>query len=426
MTEQFLQYLWHYQLYNPQSLYLANNEKVEIVHAGEQNTDAGPDFTNVKLKMDGILWVGNAEVHINSSDWFRHGHHKDKAYDNVIIQIVINHDAEIQRTNGEPIPTLKLEVDPGYYATYERLINSREWIACANEIRHVHSVVISSWLVKLMIERLENKAARIEARLENNRNNWEETFYQSLAENFGFKLNAQPFEMLAKSLPLRYLAKHKDNLLQLEAMLFGQAGMLQDEAGNEPYYQQLQKEYTILQKKFNLEPIQPHLWKFLRLRPTNFPTIRIAQFAALIHESSGLFAKVLEVEDCKAIQHMLTVSASAFWNDHYTFAKPTAKSKTKNLGKTAIHILLINTIIPFLFVYGKKKNIQLYKDRAIAFLEQLPPEKNHIIRRWIETGITPENALHSQALLQLKNSYCHYKNCLDCGIGNQLIKQHKA
>ncbi len=423
MNENFLQYVWKYGLFDSSSTVLDNGEEIEIISPGEHNTNAGPDFTNVKIKIGKVLWAGNVEIHVNSSDWEKHGHHHDKAYDNVIIQVVANHDKPVKRTNGEPIPTITLKYNPKYYNNYSDLINSRNWISCEHKINDVNSFIIRYWLEKLMIERLEVKAGEITRYFKQNKNNWEETFYQRVGNNFGFKLNAQPFEMLVKSIPLNCLAKHKNNLLQIEALLFGQSGMLNDLEHEDDYINILKREYAFLQKKFNLKPVEKHLWKFLRLRPSNFPTIRIAQFASLIYSSSKLFSKILEANNVEEIKKLLSVTASSYWDVHYTFGKPSAK-RVKKLGDAGINILLINTIIPFLFVYGKVKNNQMYKDRALKFLEHVKAEQNHIIKGWKELGIIPENALQSQALLQLKNVYCDPKKCLDCQIGNQLISKH--
>jgi hypothetical protein len=275
-------------------------------------------------------------------------------------------------------------------------------------------------LEKLGIERLEEKSERINRLLEQTNNSWENAFYIQLARNFGFKLNSDPFELLAKSLPILCLAKHKDNLFQIEALLFGQAGYLNDDHGDE-YYNCLKKEYIYLQKKYKLVPLEKHLWKFLRSRPGNFPTIRIAQFAKLIFSSSSLFSKLLETKTIKACYDLLIVNPSDYWENHYIFNKESIK-KTKSIGKTAIDIILINTIIPFLFIYGKAKDLPELQERALNLLESIKPEKNSIIEKWSELGVKEENAFYTQALIQLKNNYCDSKKCLNCQIGNNIIR----
>jgi len=423
MREEFLHYIWKYKLFNNKDLKTQNQEKLEILNQGIHNTDAGPDFFNAKIKINNTIWAGNIEIHINSSDWYKHNHQSDKAYGNVILQVVFNNDKDVLRTDGQIIPTLIVEFNNELLNNYESLIKNESWIPCQNEINKVDSFTIHNWLEKLAIERLEEKSERIYKLLEQTNNSWENAFYIQLASNFGFKLNSMPFELLAKSLPLNYLAKHKDNLFQIEALLFGQAGFLNGESGDE-YFNQLQKEYAYLKKKFKLEPIENHLWKFLRSRPGNFPTIRIAQYSKLIYSSTSLFSKILEAKTIHNLYRLFIVNPSEYWENHYVFNKESVK-KRKSLGKSAVDIILINTIIPFLFIYGDSKGKPEYKTRAIEFLETMKPEKNSIVAKWNELGIGSENAFHSQALIQLKNKYCNHKKCLNCQIGNCIIRKRK-
>ncbi len=423
MKEEFLHYIWKYKLYQNSDLRSTNNENIEILSQGAHNYDSGPDFFNAKIKIGNTVWAGNVEIHINSSDWYAHNHHTNKAYDNVILQVVQNDDKKISRTDGQTIPTLELRFDQSLLKNYDSLISKETWISCQEDINSVDSFTIQNWIEKLTVERLEEKSVRIEHLLKQTKNSWEEAFYIQIARNFGFKLNSDPFEQLAKSLPLIYLAKHKENLLQIEALLFGQAGFLEEESGDE-YFEMLKKEYEFLKNKFKLKPIQKHLWKFLRSRPGNFPTIRLAQFAKLIYKSSALFSKILEIKAVKDFYELLQVSPSEYWKTHYQFNKESVK-KIKGIGKSGIDIILINTIIPFLFVYGKSKGLLELQDRAIEFLEYMKAEKNSIISRWNELGIKTANAFETQALIQLKNKYCNHKKCLNCRIGNNLIRGKK-
>ena len=272
-----------------------------------------------------------------------------------------------------------------------------------------------------MIERLENKTEEIVSRLKQNNNDWNETFYQLLARMFGFKVNAIPFELLAKSLPIQILAKHKNNLFQIEALLFGNSGLLNQQLLGDDYYLQLREEYSFLYKKYQLKAIEGHLWKFMRLRPANFPTVRISQLAALIHQSQGLFSKIIEIEKLDELKALFKIKASEYWEQHYNFNKTSKKSSKKELGETASNLLIINVVIPFLFVYGEKQNKHFLKNRALDFLEQLPAENNSIIKRWSDMGIQARSAFESQALLQLKNCYCETKKCLNCHIGAKLV-----
>jgi len=424
MTEDFLQYIWRYGLFNKESLTTTGNEKIEILSLGELNTNAGPDFFNAKIKIDDTTWAGNVEIHLNASDWLLHQHQKDKAYNNVILHVVYNADQQILRQNKTIVPCLELKFDHRLFDNYAELQKNNSPIACNKEIKQVDTFVIEHWLNSLMVERLENKSQSISDILLQNKNNWEETFYRILSRNFGFNLNAEPFEILARSLPLNYLAKHKNNLLQIEALLFGQAGFLAEPLDDE-YYQKLQKEYIFLKQKFNLIEGEKHLWKFLRLRPSNFPTIRIAQFAKLIHQSSGLFSKILETNNIEELYQFFDVSASSYWNEHFVFGK-TSKKSNKNLGKTAADIILINTIIPFLFLYGKNKDQQDLMDKALGFLDKIKAENNAIINQWKDLNMNITSAFYSQAYIQLRKNYCNTKKCLHCMIGNKIIVNDKT
>jgi len=420
MKEEFLQFIWKYKLYNKTGLQSTNNDGIEVLNEGSQNLDSGPDFFNAKIKIKDTVWAGNVEIHINSSDWYTHKHHQDKAYDNVILQVVYNHDREVFRTNGQLIPTLELRFDQNLLSNYDSLLSEETWIPCQEEVNRVDSFTMANWLEKLTIERLQEKSIKINEQLDQTNNSWEESFYIQVARNFGFKLNADPFEQLAKSLPLKTLAKHKNNLFQIEALLYGQAGFLMEESGD-AYYLRLKKEYIYLKRKFDLKPIEKHTWKFLRSRPGNFPTIRIAQFSSLIHNSTALFSKVMDTSTMKEFFNLFKLKPSEYWETHYQFNKESVK-KEKPIGKSAIDILLINTIIPFLFVYGKSKGLPKLQEKAIQLLEEIKPEKNTIISKWDELGLKASNAFETQALIQLKNKYCSHKKCLNCRIGNLIIR----
>jgi hypothetical protein len=422
MTEEFLHYLWKFRLFDQLNLKTTSGESIEVVKTGDHNFDAGPDFFNAKIKVADTLWAGNVEVHIHSADWQKHFHQKDKAYDNIILHVVLNADKQLYRKSGEAVPTIELKdrINEKIHQKYLDFKQSKDWIPCKKQLLTVPQLIINGTLDRLLLERLERKASSINDGLNLNNTNWEETFYQHLARNFGFKTNAVPFELLAKSLPSLILSKHKNSLLQIEAMLFGQAGML-DQHFEDKYPQQLQNEYAFLKQKFKLQPIDSHLWKFLRLRPLNFPTIRIAQFACLIFNSSHLFSKIIETERYDDLKNFMEVNVSEYWKTHYTFDKQT-KFKTKQLGGDAINNIIINTIVPFLFVYGKQKGREEYTDRSLKFLEQTDGERNSIIKKWDSLGLNVKTAYATQALLQLKNEYCDHKKCLSCQAGNYLLK----
>ena len=375
MTEEFLHYIWKLKLFNTLNLQTTSRETLEVVNSGTHNTDSGPDFFNARLKLNSIVWAGNIEVHLKSSDWAKHQHQFDKAYDNIILHVVYSADIPLYRSSGELIPTLELKdkIAQKHYEQYLQFKESKDWIPCEKQISKVSSLVINTTIDRLVLERLERKTVSIVNDLKLNNNNWEEIFYQHLARNFGFKVNAVPFEMLAKSLPHTTLAKHKNSIPQLEALLFGQAGFL-DKHVEDDYLRTLQNEYIFLKHKFKLTPIDAHLWKFLRLRPVNFPTIRLAQFANLIFNAVSLFSKMIESDTIESLKMLIDADVSEYWKEHYVFDKK-SKHKTKHLGEESINNIIINTIVPFLFIYGKHKNDEKYIDRALRFLEQIQGEK---------------------------------------------------
>jgi len=422
IPEEFLQYIWENRLFSDENLQTTNGEKLEIINVGRRNTDSGPDFFNARIKIDDTIWVGNIEIHKNSSDWIRHKHQADKAYNSVILHVVEINDLPIMRSISEEIPTLILKYPVQLKTNYQNLLDSKTWIACQNQFHKIDPIILQLGFNRLMIERLEDKTSEILARLQANNNDWNATFYQMLARMFGFKVNAVPFELLAKSLPLEVLAKHKNNLFQLESLLFGNSGLLNDQLLGDDYYLNLRNEYSFLYKKYQLKGIESHLWKFMRLRPGNFPTIRISQFAALIHRSHGMFSKITEIANLDELKQLFKVEASEYWKLHYSFNKQTSRNWVKELGANSINTLIINVVIPFLFVYGEKQNKEHLKNRSLEFLEQLPAEGNSIIERWGEMGVVARSSFESQALLQLKNRYCERKKCLNCQIGVKLVK----
>ncbi len=426
IPEEFLQYIWENRLFSVDNLQTVNGEPLEIINAGKRNTDSGPDFFNAKIKIDDTIWVGNIEIHKNASDWNKHNHQSNKAYNNVILHVVENSDQPVLRDNLEEIPTLIFKYPQQLKTNYQNLLNAKTWIACENQFHKIDPIILQLGFNRLMIERLENKTDEILSRLQHNNNDWNTTFYQTLARMFGFKVNAVPFELLAKSLPLEVLAKHKSSLFQIEALLFGNSGLLNDQLLGDEYYLNLRNEYSFLYKKYQLKGIESHLWKFMRLRPGNFPTVRISQFAALIHRSHGLFSKIIEIEDLNILKKLFKVEASEYWNSHYSFNKKSTRNSIKELGETSVDMLIINVVIPFLFVYGEKQNKEFLKNRALEFLEQLPSEQNSIIEKWGKLGVNARSAFESQALLQLKNKFCERKKCLNCQIGVKLVKSTES
>ena len=421
MREDFLHYLWRLRRFDTHGLKTTAGESIEILDTGVHNTHAGPDFQNAKLRIGDWVWGGCVEMHVKASEWRLHKHQDDPAYNNVILHVVYEADVPAERVSGQfPCLELKRYVPEGVYQRYWGLLHNEYWIPCQHQFFAVPDIVKNSWLDRLTVERLEGRTAEIEEALERNRNNWEETFYQFLARRFGAKINAEPFDWLARSTPNLVLSKHRNNLMQLEALLFGQAGMLEHVFTDE-YPKGLQKEYGFLKHKHQLEAINPAAWKFLRLRPANFPTVRIAQLATLAHQSIHLFSKILEIETVQDIEDLLEVNVGDYWLTHYVFEKESVK-RNKSLGQNAIHILIINTIAPFLFLYGKLKGEGRFKDKALELLEGLPPEDNYIIKGWVKMGVEPDSAYRTQGLLQLKNLYCDKKRCLECAVGSVVLK----
>lgn len=421
MTEEFLWHIWKFRLFDNNDLKTTDGESIQILKVGEHNSDSGPDFFNARIKVAGTEWAGNVEIHTNASDWHKHKHTTDKAYDNIILHVVHEADEKLFRKNGEEIPTLELKdrIPQNVYGKYLQFKSSKDWIPCEKQISSVDKFTLNNWLDRLLVERLERKSKAITDSLKQNKNNWEETFYQMLARNFGQKINSEPFELLAKSLPVSVLAKQKNNLLQIEALLFGVAGLLEKDFKDD-YPKELQKEFKFLKSKFKLKLIDSSLWKFMRLHPPNFPTIRISQFANLIYKSSHLFSKILEATSVKQIISLLGTETSEYWQTHYRFDKLSSKRK-KKLGDDSISTIVINTIVPFLFVYGKEKGEEKFCDNALLFLEKISAENNSIISKWKSIGVPAKSSYETQAMLQLKNEYCSKKKCLQCGIGAKLL-----
>lgn len=419
MKESILHYVWQQKLFTPYLLRTTEGETVEVIDVGKPNTDAGPDFFNAKIKVGDTLWAGNVEIHTRSSDWNKHNHQTDKNYDSVILHVVKHADSQVFRFDGERIPQLELKYPVSIELNYERLISEQKWISCADKIGSIPGIFIRSWKTALLTERLEQKMHAIEQLLTESNNHWEEAFYVTLARSFGFGTNSDAFELLAKSLPLSVLGKHKNDLFQIEALLFGQAGFLNSEM-NDEYMQKLLKEYEFLKVKYNLCGIPKEHWKMLRLRPDNFPHVRIAQFAALIHNSSKLFSRIVEQPETDYLRQQLACQPSDYWKTHYLFGNESTR-KSKKLGSASVNSILINTVVPFLFCYAHQKGNQTLKDKAIMLLEELPAERNTIVTGWSQLGISVESAFDSQALLQLKKQYCDDKKCLRCRIGHKVL-----
>lgn len=412
MQENFLHYLFEQKL--------IKNTEFEIISSGQKNLDAGPDFFNAKIKIDDTIWAGNVEIHINASDWIKHKHNKDKAYDNIILHLVFNNDVELFSTHGTLIPTFKILFDQQLLENYEALLSSKTWVHCQEKLFKVDLFTKINYTESLAIERLERKSLYFEQLLAFNQNDWENAFFQAIAKGFGSRLNQVAFELLAKSLPLKILLKHKTSLRQIEALLFGQAGFLNQGIVEDNYFNDLKKEYLFLQKKYNLEPIRFELWKFSKIRPYNFPSIKIALFSQYLYQNQAYLSSISECKSIQEVQDIFNVKASSYWDNHYNFGKK-SKALNKSMSAHSIEHLLINTIIPFLFMYTSKMQLSHLQEQYLEWLMQITAEKNNITKEWEKLGFENKNALQSQGLIELKNEKCSKHQCIDCRIGHQIL-----
>lgn len=421
MKEIFIIYLWEHRLMCSE-LRTTDGNAIEILHRGTRNYNAGPDFLNARIRINEMVWAGNVEMHVNASDWYKHSHDADKSYDTVVLHVVYEADKATFTSEGKPIPTLSLKgcFDESLLLRYRDFLDSKQWIACQKSVSSIQRFTWLSWLDRLIVERLENKVGELLQLFEKTGNDWEETFYRRLTSGFGFKVNDMAFAQLAQKLPFNLLLRHADNLMQLEALLFGMAGML-NVSFNDTYPLQLQREFNFLKQKYELTPMNVEQWRWMRMRPANFPSLRLSQLAALIHQNHRMFATFLDAPSIENILPKLQVFASPYWDNHFQFDKLSEGSR-KNLGKDAIQLLIINVIVQVFFAYGVFHNNETIKDRAFMLLESIDAENNQIIQQFANLGVVANDALQSQALLQLKKEYCDPKRCLECRIGQLLIK----
>ena len=422
MNEKLLHFIWKFRLFNQNDLQTTTGEPVEIVSQGLHNTNSGADLQQAKIRIGKTLWAGNVEIHIQSGDWFAHKHQADAAYNNVILHVVYEQKGNpAVRKTGEAIPTLELKtlIKPTLLARYEELAKRQDWIPCARFFKDADQFVARNFLDRLLVERLEGKVAQVNALLAASENDWENVMFQMIARYMGASINKDAFYMLAKSLPVKIWAKYQHDALQTEALVFGQAGFL-SETFTDEYPNQLRKEYNYLKRLHQLQPMDKHVWKFLRLRPSNFPTLRMAQLAALMCKEVKLLSQILEAKDVKSIHRFFEVAVTEYWKVHYQFDKPSKKTD-HHLGAAMKDILLINAVAPVLFAYGKYKGNEDYCERAVQLLESCKPESNAIITGWKKLDMKPANAFESQYLLQLKGEYCDKFRCLDCAIGHKVL-----
>ncbi len=424
MQEDFLHYLWKFKKFDFGKARSTNNSKLSILDSGSHNHNSGPDFFNAKVEINNQLWAGNVEIHIKSSDWYLHRHETDANYDNVILHIVWEDDMEIFRKDNSTIPTLELKplVHPDSLEKYNSLVlnGTNKWINCEKDFNRFDDFTLNNWLERVYFERLERKSIQIQEMLKASGNNWEEVLFKLLLRNFGFKINADSFESLANTIDFKVIQKHENSPLKMESLIFGQAGLLNEDM-DLPYYTSLKLEYEFLKQKFNLDNSLVISPQYFRLRPDNFPNIRLSQFAQLYSQNAQLFSKVITCESKEDLYDLFNSETSEFWQSHFTFKKE-HKIRKKALTKSFVDLLIINTIIPLKYCYLKETG---NKDTSemLEIIQNINPEKNSVVENFNRLRAkTATSAYHSQALLQLKNEYCDKNACLQCLLGTKLIQ----
>ncbi|WP_295122245.1 DUF2851 family protein [uncultured Chitinophaga sp.] len=419
LTEELLQYIWQAGLFNQEDLTTITGEPVRILKTGTLNRHTGPDFSGALIRIGNIIWAGHVELHLQTSGWHKHRHHLDKNYQNVVLHVVFEQDMAEERLPNMPCIELQNRVPKILLERYHHLMRTASFVPCGNMAQQAPALIWQGWKERLLAERWERKAAVFREWLQQTRYNWEEVCFRAVAQALGMPVNAAPFLQLAGSLPQQVLARHKPQLFQLEALLFGQAGLLGG-ALPDAYSQKLAQEFAFQQHKYQLTPMPVHLWKFLRMRPSSFPTLRIATLAAIIHQTSHLFSRILETNDITELEKLFFVQPSPYWQQHYRFGK--TMDKPAGIGTTTIRNIIINTVCPLLYLYAQHNGIPHLHLKALRFIEALPAENNHTTRSWEDLHIAIETAMDSQALLQLKTHYCDHRKCLDCAIGVKLLK----
>lgn len=432
IMENLVRYIWKHRLFPLTPLQTTDGLSIEVIHPGMENRHDGPDFFNAKVKIAGTLWVGNVEIHGHTSDWFAHGHDTNKRYDSVVLHVAETVDRDIVRTDGTPIPQLQLKVPEHIANNYNELKKTDHFPPCYRVIPELDNLTIHSYLSSLLYERLDLRATQIAQRYETHDKNWDDALFSTLARNFGFGTNGEAFEEWAQRMPFRAVDKHADNLLQVEALFFGQAGLLEEDSVpiyyqealvNDEYFQTLRREYKFLAHKFDLHPMDYTAWRLLGMRPANFPHVRLAQLAMLYHQKRVSVSHLMAAANRKNLTALLSVGTSQYWDTHYVFSSTTSAPIKKHVTDNAVTLLLINSIAPFYYSYGLRRNSEQHCEWAVALLEQLKAENNYIIREWTECGILVKNAADSQALIQLKKQYCDRRDCLRCRIGYEFLKR---
>ena len=429
--EALLHYVWKHKLWPLKPLATTGGEPVEVIDTGLHNRNAGPDFFNAKVKIGETLWVGNVEIHDRATNWNAHGHQHDAAYDNVVLHVCREVNGTATTASGRMLPQLQLDVPPSVLQNYRQLLHADRYPPCYQLIPSLSPLTIHSWLSALQTERLEQKTEAIKRRVAQCNGSWEQAYFTTLARNFGFGINGDAFEQWARCVPLSAVGHHRDDLFQIEAIFMGQAGLTdlenlpkrhRERAENDDYFIRLRNEYHFLQRKFSLQPIDPKLWRFLRLRPQNFPHIRLAQLAQLYHRKTASLSQIVDCATVEDLEKALATRVTPYWQTHHLFGADSPTSE-KRLSASSRRLMIINTVIPMLFAYGRHRHDEKLCDRAFDLLEELGAEQNHITRMWSECGLSVRSAADTQALIQLKNEYCDRKDCLRCRIGYEYLKK---
>ncbi|HRD51771.1 MAG TPA: DUF2851 family protein [Flavobacteriales bacterium] len=420
--EDLLQFIWEQGLYEARALLTTDGREVQVLKPGRIQRNSGPDLSDAQVRIDGQLWAGTVEVHLRSSEWNAHGHNDDPAYENVVLHVVYEHDSEVRTLSGRELPTIELlpRISTERIGVYRSLMRSKGFVPCAQQLTQVNRLRTSAWLERVLIERLERKTVEVESLFKQLNSDPAELMYHMLARAFGLKVNAEPFGMLAHALPLKAVLKYRDDALRTEALLFGQAGLLQVDFVDD-YPRALQQEHRLLAGLHGLRPAPVAAWKFARMRPINLPTVRIAQLAQLLMRCEGGFGDLLATDDPQALRALLDVEAPGYWREHYVFDKP-SDPRPKRLGTAGADHIIINAIVPALFALGRLLGRVDFADRAMSLLERMPAERNTLLDGWAALGLAADTAARGQALIELKNSYCTKRRCLHCGIGQQLLK----
>ncbi len=422
IRESLLHYVWQYKKYDFFELKTSNNQTIEIIKGGIHNFDAGPDFLQATIKIDNKVWYGNVEMHTKSSDWLKHKHQLDPNYNSVILHVVFEEDVPIFYADSKAIPCLVLgkRISHSTIKNYVQLMENKMWVPCQNMFSSISNDSIEFWKYRLVVERMEDRVLKYKSKLNLNNIDWDQNLYVAFLSYLSAKVNRLGFEELGKALPYKLLQKHRNNIFQIEALLFGTANVLPKESAND-YVFNLKKEYDFLSKKYNIKPISPLLWKFARLRPQNFVTVRLAQFAKLINQRENLFSQLFYSSSIVEIKKLLSVQINeGYWLSHFHFGKK-SKVVPKSMGTQLVESLVINAIVPFRFLHGMWHDDEAEKENALSILDQLPSEKNKIIKNWVSLGMKCDTAMDSQALIELKSNYCDVQRCLDCQIGHAIL-----